>query len=120
LALAEGDLASAERYFQQGLAHAQRLSNPERIAGLTANLGLVAQRRGQTELAVHRFTTALAQADAISNRFLGAQIRLWLAPLLPPEEARAHLAAARAVITGSGYRRLEAELERLEAEGSRQ
>ncbi|HXF60509.1 MAG TPA: AAA family ATPase, partial [Caldilineaceae bacterium] len=120
LALAEGDLASAERYFQQGLAHAQRLSHPERIAGLTANLGLVAQRRGQTELAVHRFTTALAQADAISNRFLAAQIRLWLAPLLPPDEGRAHLAAARTVITSSGYRRLEAELARLEeAVGSR-
>ncbi len=115
LALAQGDLATAEAAFSLGLAHAQRLAQPERIAGLTANLGLVAKARGQTELAVHRLSTALAQADAIRSRFLGAQIRLWLAPLLPPDTAHSALAEARAVITTVHYTRLLPQLEELEA-----
>jgi tetratricopeptide (TPR) repeat protein len=114
LALAANELAAAEGYFQQGLANAQRLAQRERIAGLTANLGLVAQRRGQPELAVHRFTTALAEAEAISSRFLAAQIHLWLAPLLPPATARTHVAAARAIISTAHYHRLEPELLQLE------
>jgi DNA-binding SARP family transcriptional activator len=114
LALAAGDLAAAEGYFQQGLANAQRLAQRERIAGLTANLGLVAQRRGQPELAVHRFTIALAEAEVISSRFLAAQLHLWLAPLSPPATARKHLAAARAIIDAGRYHRLEPALLRLE------
>ena len=75
----------------------------------------MAQRRGQTELAVHRFSTALAQADAIHARFLAAQIRLWLIPLLPAEAATEQLAAARAIITSGQYRRLLPQLAALEA-----
>lgn len=112
LALAQGELVTAEAHFTQGLAHAQRLAQPERIAGLTANLGLVARARGRTELAIHRLTTALEQAVAISSRFLAAQIHLWLAPLLPAEAAQSHLAAAQALITNSHYDRLAPELER--------
>ncbi|MCC6166663.1 MAG: AAA family ATPase [Caldilineaceae bacterium] len=118
LALAQGELETAEAHFTQGLAYAQRLSQPERIAGLTANLGLVARQRGQTELAVQRFRCALEQAGASSSRFLAAQIHLWLAPLLPPGEARDHLAAAKRLITRSHYDRLAPDLAALE--GSRQ
>lgn len=114
LALAQGELETAEAHFTQGLAHAQRLAQPERIAGLTANLGLVARQRGQTELAVQRFRSALEQAEASSSRFLAAQIHLWLAPLLPPGEARPHLAAAKRLITRSHYDRLAPDLARLE------
>jgi DNA-binding SARP family transcriptional activator len=115
LALAQGDTASAEASFSLGLAHAQRLAHPERIAGLTANLGLVAQARGQTDLAVHRLSSALAQADAIPSRFLGAQIRLWLAPLVPSVAAQALLTEARTAIHTANYTRLLPQLESCEA-----
>lgn len=114
IALAADDLAAAENYFTQGLALAERLSIPERIAGLTANLGRVAQRRGQTAAAIHRLSTALAQADSLGTRHLAAQIRLWIVPLLPPSEARARLAEARAVAESGGRQRLLDEALRLE------
>ena len=87
---------------------------PERVAGLTANLGLVAEQRGQNELAIHRFSTALALADSLGTRHLAAQIRLWLAPLLPPVEGRLRLAEARAIAESSGRLRLLEEASRLE------
>ena len=107
-------LLRAEKHFADGLALAEQLSIPERIAGLTANLGRVAVQRGQTALAVHRLSTALARAEALSARHLAAQIRLWLVPLLPPAEARASLAEARAIAESGGRRRLLEEVSRLE------
>ena len=77
------DLDAAERYFADGLALSERLSMPERVAGLTANLGRVAQRRGETTLAIHRLSTALVKAETLGLPHLSAQIRVWLAPLLP-------------------------------------
>jgi DNA-binding SARP family transcriptional activator len=115
IALAKEDFATAESAFTQALAHAQRLNQPERVAGLTANLGLLALARGQNELAMHRLSTALTQADAIFSRFLAAQIRLWLAPLVPPANARNYLTEARAIITAGHYDRLLPQLEQLEA-----
>jgi DNA-binding SARP family transcriptional activator len=106
IALAQGELALAEQQFGEGLVLAERLAMPERIAGLGANLGLVAARRGQTALAIHRLSTALARADALGIRHLAAQIRIWLAPLLPPEEAQATLTEARAIAEAGGRRRL--------------
>jgi DNA-binding SARP family transcriptional activator len=116
LALARGDLEAAEAQFAEGLALAERFPVPERVAGLNANLGLVALRRGETALAIHRLSTALAQADALGTRHLAAQTRLWLAPLLPPAEARARLAEARRLAESGGRERLLAEVERLQAE----
>ena len=114
IALAQGDVESAERHFAEGLALAESFSAQERIAGLTANLGLVARKRGDTALAIYRLSTALARADALGAHHLAAQIRLWLVPLLPPAEARAHLAEARAIAEGSGRRRLLDEASQLE------
>jgi DNA-binding SARP family transcriptional activator/tetratricopeptide (TPR) repeat protein len=105
IAMAQSDLAAAERHFAEGLALAERLDIPERIAGLTANLGLLAQRRGRTDLARKHLAFALASASAIGARHLSAQIRVWLAALLPPAEAHKHLAAARA-FAAAGHRRL--------------
>jgi DNA-binding SARP family transcriptional activator len=116
IALAAGDLAAAERQFAEGLALAERIPVPERIAGLTANLGLVALWRGQADLAIHRLSTALARADALGTQHLAAQIRLWLAPLLPSAEARAYLAEARAIAENGGRKRLLDEVARLEAD----
>ena len=114
IALAQNDLDRAENHFTAGLALAERLSIPERIAGLTANLGLVAQRRGETGLAIHRLSTALARADALGVCQLATQIRLWLVPLLPLAEARAHLAQARAIAESSGRRLLLDQVTQLE------
>jgi tetratricopeptide (TPR) repeat protein len=114
IALARGDLAAAEASFIAGLTLAQQLELPERIAGITANLGLVAMRRGQTALAVHYLSTALAHADTLGTRHLAAQIRIWLAPLIPPDEARAALAVARAFASNGERRLLLAEIDRLE------
>src|SRR6185503_17000112 len=106
---------TAVEYARQGLALAQQFSVPERIAGLTANLGLVAKQRGQRELAIEHLSSALAQAEALNIRFLATQIRLWLISLVPPTEARAHLAAARSIAEQDGYERLLSEAVHLEA-----
>jgi len=115
IALAAFDLDAAERYFTDGLAQAERLAIPERIAGLTANLGRVAAQRGETTLAIHRLSTALARADMLGTQHLAAQIRLWLAPLLPVHEARARLAQARAIAERGNRRRLTQEIAEAEA-----
>ncbi|MFL5805772.1 MAG: ATP-binding protein [Roseiflexaceae bacterium] len=114
IAMSQGDLAAAERHFADGLALAERLDIPERIAGITANLGLLAQRHGQADLAFQRLSTALAGANSIGARHLAAQIRIWLAALLPPAAARAQLDAARAFAAASGRRRLLEEIAELE------
>lgn len=114
IALAEEDLDTAERYFSEGLALAERITFPERVAGLTANLGLVAKRRGQIDRAIHRLSTAQVMADTLGTRHLAAQIRLWLAPLLPPDEARVLLAEARSIAESSGRRLLLEEVVRQE------
>lgn len=114
IALARGDAATAEARFTQGLELAEQLTMPERIAGLTANLGLVARHRGETALAIHHLSTALARADSLGTQHLAAQIRLWLVPLLPPAEARARLAEARAIAENGNRRRLLDEAAGLE------
>jgi tetratricopeptide (TPR) repeat protein len=114
IALAARDLDTAERLFSDGLGLAERLSMPERIAGLTANLGLVAEQRSQHDLAIHRLSTALSLADSLGTRHLAAQIRLWLAPLLPPAEGRLRLDEARAIAESGGRRRLLEEVSRIE------
>jgi hypothetical protein len=116
IALARGDLDTAEREFREGLALAERINLPERVAGLTANLGLVAKRRGQTALAVHHLTAAQARAEALRMTHMATQIQIWLAPLLPPDQARAALAAARATAEASGRQRLLEEIAQAERE----
>lgn len=116
IALAAGDLNGAEGFFEQGLALAEQTHNLERIAGLTANLGLVARQRGDVTLAIHRLSAAMAKADSLGTQHLAAQIRLWLAPLLPRREATKHLAEARVIAEEGGRRLLLAEIERLETE----
>ncbi|MCC6190733.1 MAG: AAA family ATPase [Anaerolineales bacterium] len=115
IALARGDPQAAERHFNEGLALARRLAMPERVAGLTANLGLVALARGESTLALYRLSAAMAQADAVGTRHLAAQIRLWLAPLLPAAEARERLAEVRAFAESGGRVRLLAEVEAMAA-----
>ncbi len=112
--LSRDDLATAEKYFTEGLTLAERLAMPERIAGLTANLGRVAQQRGETALAIHRLSTALAKAEALGLPHLAARVRLWLVPLLPVAEAQAQLAEVRVIAESGGRKRLLEEIEQAE------
>jgi predicted ATPase len=114
IALGQGQVTTAEQRFNEGLALAERLNMPERVAGLTANLGLVAIARGETALALYRLSAAMAKADALGTRHLAAQIRLWLAPLLPLAEARARVAEARKFAESAGRSRLRQEAQALE------
>lgn len=111
--LAEEHLAAAEEHFKKGLELAQRQSSPERIAGLTANLGLVALQRGEIPLAIHRLSSALTRADTLGIHHLAAQIRIWLAPLLPPAERRTTLETARRMAEEGGRRGLLTQIDSL-------
>ena len=119
IALAAGQFDEAEAAFRAGLLLAEQLVVPERIAGLTANLGRVDAARGLHDLAIHRLSLALARADAIGTRHLAAQIRIWLAPLLPLAAARETIADARMIAVASGRRRLIEEITRVEIELNR-
>jgi tetratricopeptide (TPR) repeat protein len=114
LALAAGDLAQAENLFSEGLEIAEQSAIHERVAGLTANLGLVAIQQNQVALAIYRLSKALGSADALGTHHLAAQIRLWLAPLLPAAEARLRLAEVRMLVENSGRQGLLQDVTRLE------
>jgi DNA-binding SARP family transcriptional activator/tetratricopeptide (TPR) repeat protein len=114
IALSQGDLDGAEAFFSEGLRLAEEGQFAERIAGLSANLGLVARRRGLDELARQRLSAALALADRLGTRHLAVRIRLWLAPLLPPAEARARLQEAQEIALNSGFQSLFEEISQLE------
>jgi tetratricopeptide (TPR) repeat protein len=114
--LERGDIDAAEQHFTEGLALAERLALPERIAGLTANWGRVARQRGNAALARKRLSAALAQAEGLGLPHLAAQIRLWLVPLLPPNEARATLKDVRALAESTGRKKLLEQVIHLEAE----
>lgn len=114
IALASGDLDTAQTVFSEGLALAERLKMDERVAGLTANLGRLDLARGNPLLATHRLSTALAKAEAVGTHHLAAQIRIWLAPLLPPQERLAQIQAARSFANSGGRRFLLKQIEELD------
>jgi hypothetical protein len=114
IALADDLFDEAENYFNSGMQIAESFGIKERIAGLTANLGLVAIKQNQTSLAIYRLSKALGLADSLGTRHLSAQIRIWLAPYLPREQALRHLAEARGLVESSGRQRLLDEVNRLE------
>lgn len=113
IALADGDLATAQASFSEGLALAERLKIGERIAGLTANLARLDLARGDKLLAIHRFSTALAHAESLGTHHLAAQIRLWLAPLLPAEQAAALISAAKDFAESGGRQYLLKQIKEL-------
>jgi predicted ATPase/DNA-binding SARP family transcriptional activator len=115
IALAGGDLDEAERFFSEGLELARQVPIAERIAGHTANLGLVAHRRGELALAREHLRDALQQAEAVGARHLGVRIRVWLAPLLPTAEAAGLLREGREIAAASGYHSLLADIAQLES-----
>jgi len=116
IALANGDLDAAEKYFNEGLALAEQIPFPERIAGITANLGLVAKERGDTDLARERLKTALNLVEPLGNHHLEVRIRIWLAPMLSSEDARACLNSARNLAEQGELQGLLEEIEEIEKE----
>jgi tetratricopeptide (TPR) repeat protein len=112
--LAEGDLKEAEKDFQHGFLLAEQLGNSERMAGLTANQGRLAKAKGETSLAIHLLSTSLAQAEAIQALHLSAQIRLWLAPMLPEHQRKAALNRVRQFADEGKRKFLRKQLEDIE------
>jgi len=114
IALADGDLDAAEKYFSDGLMLAEQIPFPERIAGLTANLGLVAKERGDSDLARERLQAALQLVEPLGNGHLEVRIRILLAPLLSLNEGRACLNSARLLAQQGKLSGLLEEIEELE------
>ena len=110
IALARGDLDTAEKYFRDGLSMAEQIPIQERIAGLTANLGLVDLRRGNLDQARECLASALRLARKIGSRHLEVRIRIWMAPLLSAEEARTCLNIAQDLAEEAGFQGLLQEI----------
>ncbi len=119
ISMAHGDLDTAERFFREGLALAEAVPLPERIAGMTANLGLVARQRGDIERAREQLQAALHLVESLGNHHLEARIRIWLSPLLSAEEGRACLKAARSIAEEDGLQGLLEAIGALEQDLSR-
>jgi DNA-binding SARP family transcriptional activator/predicted ATPase len=114
IALAAGELDTAEKHFREGLALAEQVPIRERIAGMTANLGLVAKERGDVESAREQLRSALDLAELLGNHHLEVRIRLWLAPLLPSPDGLICLQSAREIAEEGGLRGLLDEIDALE------
>jgi tetratricopeptide (TPR) repeat protein len=114
IALANGDLDVAEKYFRDGLTLAEQMSMSERIAGMTANLGRVAKDRGDNDLAREQLERALSLVTLLENHHLEVRIRIWLAPLLAADDARTNLRYARVVAEQGGLNGLLEEIGELE------
>lgn len=114
ISLAAGDLEKAETYFQTGLDFAYRYVIAERVAGITANLGLLALKREERELALHYLSTALGQSQSLGAKHLEANIHLWLVPVLPKAIALQHLHIAKEIASNSQRKRLLAQAQHLE------
>ena len=114
IALAASELDMAEKYFSDGLVLAEQIPIPERIAGMTANLGLVAKERNDIDLAREQLQTALDLVEPLGNHHLEVRIRIWLAPLLSTNEARVCLKSARVLAEQGGLEGLLEEIGELE------
>ena len=105
IALAEGDLVGADAWFNRALDEAHSFGNETFAINIRANLGRVAQARGDTEQAEALLTAAFHAIPAGSALYLRSQIQLWLAEFYLEHEdvstAGIHLEAARQRLAGS-------------------
>jgi DNA-binding SARP family transcriptional activator/predicted ATPase len=116
IALARGETAAARRSFERGRALALRVNMPERVAGITANLGLVDLAAGDREAARTQLQEALEQAETLTAPQLVTQIEIWLAGLLPAAQAEPLLQRAEQRAVAHGRRLLLDQIHRLRAE----
>ena len=114
IALAQGDLDTAERCFTEGLAIAEQISNHERIRRAEREPGPGGAAARPAGAGLRKMTSARALADQLGAQHLVARICTWLIPLLPSDEARALLGETRALAMQGGYGKLLDELTVLE------
>ncbi len=117
IALAAGELADAERWFERALAEAQSYDNRTHAINIQAQLGRVAQAQGDS----NRAETLLKEArDAIPPDralFLRHQIDLWMAELYLGRDdrlaAQRVLDKARRELAGTERKGLQRTIEQL-------
>jgi tetratricopeptide (TPR) repeat protein len=81
IALAERQWDEAEAWFHRGISEAEKAGNKVQAANYQANLGLVAQGRGDADGALILLESAYRLAHHLSAPYLQTQIDLWLADL---------------------------------------
>ena len=94
LALAEGELAEAEVWFERALTEAQRNDNRPFMANIRANMGLAARARGDLDHALLLLEEARAGLTGVAAPHLQTKIDLWLAELYLQREEQAAAVAA--------------------------
>ncbi len=117
VALAEGDLADADSWFNRALDEARSFGNETFAINIRANLGRVAQARGDYEQAEQLLTAAFNDIAPGSALYLRSQIQLWLAEFYLEHEdvsaAGIHLDAARQRSAGSRRMALQAAADQI-------
>lgn len=105
IALAAGDLPTAETALRQAHQHAERMGNTSHALGIRAHLALVARAQGDYARARHSLEDV--QRNSAALPFLAAQVALWraetahMAGNVPA--ARAALADADAILGHHSY-----------------
>lgn len=106
IALAEGNLAGAQNWFEQALAEAHRNGNRPQAANIRANMGLVARARGDLDEALLLLEEARSMITGLTAPHLQSQIDLWLAEL---HLARGEPAAAEEALAEAEIRLADGE-----------
>jgi DNA-binding SARP family transcriptional activator/tetratricopeptide (TPR) repeat protein len=81
IALAEGDFDGADTWFAQALEEAERHDNQAQAAGIVANQGLVARKRGNLDEALLLLEEAHHKLERLSSPHLQIKVDLWLTEL---------------------------------------
>ena len=117
--LAEGRWDEAERWINLSQAAAREHNNVAHEAKCRANLGRVAQGRGDLDTALILLEEAAEMAAPLIARFMQAQIDLWLVEVYRARGERnaaaAALIRAEARLAGSHYQGLQDAAARLRA-----
>jgi tetratricopeptide (TPR) repeat protein len=111
IALAQDQLDEAETWFRRALVEAEKYGNQLQAANIRANLGLVAQARGDLDEALVLLKDAHHAASGVTGLHLQTQIDLWLAELYTARgertATREALARAEARLAGRERRLLQ-------------
>jgi DNA-binding SARP family transcriptional activator/predicted ATPase len=89
VALAQGEFDEAESWFNRALVSAQQNHNNGQAANIRANLGLVAQARGNLDEALLLLEEARQSVQDLNSPHLQIQLDLWLAELYLKRDERA-------------------------------
>ena len=81
IAMLEGHWDESTDWFTRGMTESEKTGNRVQLANYRANLGLVAQGRGQLDDALLQLERAWQDLDSLQAPYLQTQIDLWLAEL---------------------------------------